>query len=130
MDGENKEPQVNNLPPADFNAPKSSNPKLAIFAGGIFVVLIIIIIALFVDKNYFSKNSPVVENQSTQTQEITLKSGHSLYKDADTAISFQYPQTLSLLDRDEDGSKMLPNIFFKTTNIQKNTAEMLVLLTA
>lgn len=37
----------------------------------------------------------------------------------DTAISFQYPQTLSLLDRDEDGSKMLPNIFFQNYQYPK-----------
>ena len=101
MEGGNKEPQLGNLPPTNFSAPKSGNSKLALSLLGVFVVLLII--GIFVYKNYFSK-SPVA----------TVKAGYSLYQDMDTAISFQYPQTLSLLDRDEDGSKMLPNIFFQS----------------
>lgn len=41
------------------------------------------------------------------------------YKDSDTAIAFKYPSNLFLLDRDEDGSKMLPNIFFQSYQYPK-----------
>lgn len=98
MNEENKEPQINNLPPTDFNTPKSGNSKFAISIGSVFIVLLITV--FFVYKNYFPQNT-------------SDTAGFSLYKDTDTAIAFQYPQTLSLLDRDEDGNKMLPNIFFQ-----------------
>ncbi len=107
MNEENSEQQVNNLPSVDFIAPKNNNSKLAISMGGILIALLVI--GFFVYKNYH-----VAENQPIQTQEVVVKAGYSLYEDKDTAISFQYPQTLTLLDRDEDGSKMLPNLFFQS----------------
>ena len=109
---ENKEPQLGNLPPTNFDTPKSGNSKLILSLLGVFVVLLII--GVFIYKSYFSKSPAIVENQPAPTQETIVKAGHSLYQDADTAISFQFPQTLSLLDRDEGGSKMLPNIFFQS----------------
>ena len=51
-------------------------------------------------KSIFSKDGIASSGQLTaseNTAQETLKAGYSLYKDADTAISFQYPQTLSLL---------------------------------
>lgn len=113
MNDENKEPQLNNLPPANFNAPPKYNFKLILSVLGVFVVLLVV--GFYVYQKHFSKDGIASSGQLTaseNTAQETLKAGYSLYKDADTAISFQYPQTLSLLDRDEDGSKMLPNIFF------------------
>lgn len=113
MEEENKESQIGNLPPTNFDTLKSGNLKLVLSLTGIVILLVI---GFLVYKNYFPKNLNVTENQPTSSVSIvqeTAKAGYSLYKDTDTAISFQYPQTLSLLDKDEDGSKMLPNIFFQ-----------------
>ena len=112
MNENNKETNLGDLPVANVNMPqKKGGSRLILSLVG--VVIVFLIASFFVYKNYFSKNPTLIKSQTSAAQEITLKDGYSLYQDPDTSISFQYPQILSVLDQDEDGSKILPKIFFQ-----------------
>lgn len=79
MNEDNGEPQVNNLPPTDFNAPKSNISKLAISIGGILIALLVI--GFFVYKNYYPQNLSSGENQQNTSvnsiEDVIPKDGFS-----------------------------------------------------
>ncbi len=122
---ENKDPQLNNLPPTNFDAPKGSNSKLIFSVVAIFVV--ILIIGFFVYKSYFPKSPSSVESPTatpiSSTPEITAKAGYSLYKDETKALLFEYLKNLFLTDKGEINKVIYPVITFEKPNLNVNFSQ-------
>lgn len=90
----------------------SGTPKLIVAALGIFVALTLV--GFFVYRSYFVQHPGVSGNlpgaSAPIVQEQIPKTGYVIYRDTDTAISFQYPETFFLVDKDKDGYKMAPRL--------------------
>lgn len=90
----------------------SGIPKLIVAALGIFVVLTLV--GFLVYRSYFVQHPGVSGNlpgaSAPIVQEQIPKAGYVIYRDTDTAISFQYPETFFLVDKDKDGYKMAPRL--------------------
>ena len=110
--GENSNPQVQNSAPSIPDTISKYTPKLFLLI--IIILIILFIFIYFLYQNYFYKL-----NNNDNNLINTIDNQSLLYFNENQAISFQYPKTLYLVNKNSDGNTTFPVLYFKNPQEQK-----------
>mgnify|MGYP001603297676 CR=1 FL=1 len=109
--GENSNPQVQNSAPSIPDTISKYTPKLFLLI--IIILIILFIFIYFLYQNYFYKL-----NNNDNNLINTIDNQSLLYFNENQAISFQYPKTLYLVNKNSDGNTTFPVLYFKNPQEQ------------
>lgn len=115
MEDNNQRSQFGDASQSHLDISQNSTLKLVVSVLGISAALGLVGFSVY--RSYFVQRNGVSENlpdiAAPLVREAPLKDGYALYRNTDTAISFQYPKGLFLLGKDEDGHTVAPQLSFR-----------------